>query len=78
MSTNTTIQSVILVPSSTFEIICSDGLSYNDIQNIKKIYNFGGNIKITECGGKIDEQVLYKSWSDMGLLEYKYKNLYGQ
>ena len=79
MSAYTTVHNVILLPSSTLKIICSDGLSLNEIQKIKKIFNFGGKIEVKDCGPEVEEHVLHKSIGDMLALWDKYAyELYGE
>ena len=59
------VHSFILNPSDTVRVFCTDGLSSLDIANIKYIYNFGGQFKLSNCGVGNEAHVLRKTYTAM-------------
>ena len=47
---STSAHSVFLLPKGTLNVFCIDGLSAFEIENVKKFYNFGGNVTYNNCG----------------------------
>ena len=48
MSSN--VNSALILPGSTMNFFCKDGLSPLDVNHIQQVFNFGGNIKLVNCG----------------------------
>ena len=62
---STSIHSVILMPSSTYQIFCKDGLSPLDLHHVEKLLNFGANIKAINCGAENEYAALHQAKADM-------------
>ena len=55
----------ILAPGDTVKIFCTDGLAPKTVENVEKWFNFGGNIQYINCGPKVEDLVLQKSYKSM-------------
>ena len=65
MSTN--LHQLLILPGSNVNIFCKDGLSSLDVDNVKKIFNFGGNIQMKNCGPQNEWEAINQSMDDMGV-----------
>ena len=62
---STSVHSVVILPGSKMNLFCQDGLNPLEVQNIKKIFNFGGSIKATNCGAANEWVALEQAIVDM-------------
>ena len=62
---STELNSVLIVPGSTMNIFCKDGLSALDVYNIEHVYHFGGNMVFKDCGAPNEWVALNQSTEDM-------------
>ena len=44
------VSKVIILPGSKVRFFCKDGLSAIDVEDIKRIYHFGGKLEFVNCG----------------------------
>ena len=71
------IHQVIIVPGSTVQLLCKDGLSAATVYNIDKIYHFGGKFKFVDCGAGAIDTGLRQAWSSMSGKYYDYVKKHG-
>ena len=60
-----TIHSTIMLPGSTYEFVCVDGLSPLDVLNIEHIFHFGGDMRFVNCGADNEYVAMYQARDDM-------------
>ena len=62
---STTAHSVLILPGGFIQFYCKDGLSPYEVMNIQHFYNFGGNIKMVNCGVENEFAALDEAVFDM-------------
>ena len=65
---STKVGQVIILPGSSFNAYCADGLSSFDKANIKHLFNFGGNIKMIDCGAENEWIAFNMASEDAGFM----------
>ena len=62
---SSSVHSIILLPGSTYQYFCKDGLSPLDVMQVGRIINFGGKIKAVDCGASKEYATLNQAIDDM-------------
>ena len=66
------VHSLFLLPESRANIVCKDGLTPFEVNELQKFFNFGGLFQFQNCTAPMEYAILHQSKTDMEEMMRKY------